>query len=77
MNNHSLFPPTFKLHQVATHRAYRIVWQELFRIQSEYGKIQTRKYSVFGHFSRSANEKSHVLRKNICRLKNLVALKEI
>ena len=33
-----------------------------FRIQTEYGKIRTRKGSVFGHFSRSVNpeEKSWV-----------------
>ena len=33
----------------------RIEYKLKLRIQSEYGKIRTRKSSVSGHFSRSAN----------------------
>ena len=35
-------------------------YEESLRIQSECGKIRTRKNSVFGHFSRSVNESVQV-----------------
>ena len=38
----------------------RIRWSVSLRIQSEYGKIQTRKNSVLGHFSRSSNENNNI-----------------
>ena len=38
---------------------------ELSRIQSEWGKIRTRKNSVFGHFSRSVNFNIHIITKCI------------
>ena len=33
-------------------------WSVFSRIRTEYGKIRTRKNSVFGHFSRSATDRN-------------------
>ena len=45
-----------KLHCVKSVQIRSIFWSVFSRIRTEYGKIRTRKYSVFGHFSRSAGQ---------------------
>ena len=41
------------IHCVKSVQVQSFFWSVFYRIQSEYGKIQTRKDSVFGHFSHS------------------------
>ena len=45
----------FFLVRIFLHSNWKIYGANLF-IQSEYRKIRTRKNSLFGHFSRSAND---------------------
>ena len=42
-------------HCVKSVQIWSFLWSEFSRIQSECRKIRTRKHSVFGHFSRTAN----------------------
>ena len=49
------------MHCVKSVQIRGFTWSSFSRIQSKFGKIRTRKNSVFGHFSRSDDDEKHVL----------------
>ena len=47
-------------HYVESVQIRSFFWSVFSRIRTEYGKIRTRKNSVFGHFSRSDNKEDNL-----------------